>query len=335
MASFNKRIFDTTQLIEEKMAERALQPGSEETPAPAPARTSPGRLMQTSTQIVDLQAELAQLREKLNKWDGSMPTSYLDPKEISRSRLANRHAKAFTTADFERLKESIQASGGNVQPILVAEKEEGGYELVFGHRRHQACLELGLKVLALIWDKPLGAEAHFLAMERENRERTDLSAFETGMMYLSALDEKEGFYRSERQLAEATGVSRRWIQKTLRVARLPPAILEAFESPLDIKPAHAEAVQAALDENPKAVLKRAEKLRQRETKLRVNAVVAALLGTEAEASGPRKMHSATGSFGTWRRDSLGRTIFTLDSGLVDDAKAEVVAAAIAKALATQ
>jgi ParB family chromosome partitioning protein len=335
MASFNKRIFDTTQLIEEKMAERALQSDSQEAPTPAPARTAPGRLLQASSQIVDLQAELAQLREKLSKWDGSMPTSYLDPKEISRSRMANRHAKAFGTADFERLKANIQAAGGNIQPILVTVKEGGGYELVFGHRRHQACLDLGLKVLAFIWDRPLGDEAHFLAMERENRERTDLSAYETGMMYLAALDEKEGFYSSERQLSEATGVSRRWIQKTLRVARLPPAIVEAFESPLDIKPAHAEAVQAALDANPKAVLKRAEKLRQRESKLRVNGVVAALLGTEAEASGPRKMHSTTGTFGSWRRDSQGRTILTLDSGLADDAKVEAITAAIAKVLASE
>lgn len=60
---------------------------------------------------------------------------------------------------------------------------------MFGHRRHQACLELGIPVLAVIWDKPLSAQAHFLAMERENRDRTDLSAYESGMSYIAALEE--------------------------------------------------------------------------------------------------------------------------------------------------
>ncbi|CAN7368848.1 ParB/RepB/Spo0J family partition protein [Variovorax sp. LjRoot178] len=329
MATFNKRIFDTTQVIEEKMAEKALQSESDEAQVPGPARTAPGRMLQTNGQIVDLQAELAVLRAKLGKWDGSMPTSLLDPTTIVRSRFANRHLKSFQTADFARLKDSIALAGGNVQPILVVKKpDDEGFELVFGHRRHQACLELGLPVLALIWDKPLSAEGHFLAMERENRERTDLSAFEAGTSYQAALN--EGFCRSERQLAEAIGVHRRWVGKCLRVARLPPAIVEAFDSPLDIKPAHAEAIQAALEENSKAVLKRAEKLRQRQGKLRVSAVVAGLLGAEVEASGPRKMTSASGSFGSWRRDSAGRTIFTVDSGLIDDAKAEAIAAAISK-----
>ena len=329
MATFNKRIFDTTQVIEEKMAEKALQSDLDVAHVPGPARTAPGRMLQTNGQIVDLQEELADLRAKLSKWDGSMPTSLLDPKTIARSRFANRHMKAFQTADFARLKDSIALAGGNVQPILVVKKtDDESYELVFGHRRHQACLELGLPVLALIWDKPLSAEGHFLAMERENRERTDLSAYEAGTSYQAALN--EGFYRSERQLAEAIGVHRRWIGKCLKVARLPPAIVEAFDSPLDIKPAHAEVIQAALDENSKAVLKRAEKLRQRQGKLRVSAVVAGLLGSEVEGSGPRKMTSAAGSFGSWRRDSAGRTIFTVDPGLVDDAKAEAIAAAISK-----
>ncbi len=261
-----------------------------------------------------------------------MATTALDPSTISRSRFANRHLRSFETPDFERLKQSIQHSEGNVQPILVFPKAEGGYELVFGHRRHQACLELGIPVLAVIWDKPLSAQAHFLAMERENRDRTDLSAYESGMSYIAALE--EGFFRSERQLAEAVGVSRRWIAKCLQVARLPPAIVEAFDSPLEIKPAHAELLQAALDENSKAVLRRAEKLRQRTGTLRPSAVIAALLGVGVEATGPRKLTTAAGAFGSWRRDAVGRTIFTLDPGLADE-KVEAIMAAIEKVVAEQ
>jgi len=335
MATFGKRIFDTTTLVEQRMSEKAAQPVAPGEGTPAPVRTAPGRLMQTNSQIVELQAELAQMRQRMEQWDNSMPATYLDPAKVERSKVAKRHMKSFLTPEFARLKESIKAAGGNVQPILVVPKagEEQGYVLVYGHRRLEACLQLGLPVLALIWDKPLTHEAHFLAMERENREKSDLSAYETGVMYLNALDEKEGFFRSERHLAEVIGVSRRWIQKVLLVARLPPAIVESFESPLDIKPAHAEVLQAALDENAKAVLKRAEAVRQRENKLDASKVVAALLGIKKGATPAKNMSAVGGVFGTWKRDTQGRAIFTVNSGLLDDAQTAAVVEAIARVLA--
>jgi transposase-like protein len=42
--------------------------------------------------------------------------------------------------------------------------------LIFGHRRHRACQDLKLPVLAAIWTEPLSDAALFAFMERENRE---------------------------------------------------------------------------------------------------------------------------------------------------------------------
>src|SRR5439155_17408723 len=124
---------------------------------------------------------------------------------------ANRHEASFKTAEFEQLKAEIAQSGGNVQPIKVrpvavlngsTPPAEGRFELVFGHRRHRACLDLGIPVLAAIEDA--SDVSLFEQMERENRGRKNLSAWEQGTMYRKALD--EGLYPSLRRLSESLGV---------------------------------------------------------------------------------------------------------------------------------
>ena len=77
------------------------------------------------------------------------------------------------------------------------------YEIVFGHRRHRACLELGLLVVTLV--KDLTEQELFEQMDRENRQRKDLTAYEQGEMYRHALD--EGLYPSMRKLSESLGVA--------------------------------------------------------------------------------------------------------------------------------
>jgi ParB family chromosome partitioning protein len=94
-----------------------------------------------------------------------------------------------------------------LQAIKVRPLKPGGefkYEVVFGHRRHRACLELGLPVLAVVDN--LGGVELFVQMDRENRSRKNLSAWEQGMMYLRALE--NGLFPSNRQLAEKVGVDR-------------------------------------------------------------------------------------------------------------------------------
>ncbi|MFY0022464.1 TyrR/PhhR family helix-turn-helix DNA-binding protein, partial [Acinetobacter baumannii] len=73
----------------------------------------------------------------------------------------------------------------------------------------------------------------FSAMDRENRERADLSAFEQGTMYRRALD--AGLYPSNRRLAEALGVSHTWVANVLLVADLPPPVIECFRTPIEIQ----------------------------------------------------------------------------------------------------
>jgi ParB family chromosome partitioning protein len=169
------------------------------------ARTAPGQMLAVQAGITELKDELEVLRGRLRDFDGSLVARQVDPGSIKASRWANRHEASFSTAAFAALKASIEHAGGNTQPILVRDHGAGQYEIVFGHRRHRACLELGLPVFAVVADGSLGDLEVFLSMERENRDRADLSPYEQGVSYLAAIE--SGLFPSVRRLAEARGAT--------------------------------------------------------------------------------------------------------------------------------
>jgi len=290
-------------------------------------------MLQYRGHMLAVEGEVTKLRDQLKEHEGSLPTRQLDPKTVVPSRWANRHPASFNTAKFASLKADIESAGGNVQAILVRPIDGGRYEIVFGHRRHCACLELGLPVLAAIYTGPLSDQELFGMMERENRERDDLSPYEQGATYRRALDEQ--LYPSQRRLAEALGVSHTWVAKTLAVADLPSAVVECFRNPLEIQHRHAEQLVGALETDRKGVLRRAEKLRQAPQKPTGGAVVAALLGNAgqgAQSLKPQPLLVAGKPSGKWARTKAGGLTITLDAGIVPDGRLEETISAVAKAL---
>ena len=244
----------------------SLMPTGVPAPEVAKPKTAPGAMMalandqrsellrendalrQQAAKATELEDRLQSAVEELQNWEGAKATRLLDPKTIQRSEYANRHESSFRNESFETLKQEIKEAGGNVQPIKVralANPGVGGpqFEIVFGHRRHEACAQLGLPVLAFVDN--LGDQALFEEMERENRERADLSAWEQGVMYARALD--RGLYPSLRQLASAIGVDPTNLSKALVLARLPESIVQAFASPLDLQFRWSTAFKVALE----------------------------------------------------------------------------------------
>jgi ParB family chromosome partitioning protein len=169
-------------------------------------------------------------------------------------------------------------------------------------------------------------------MDRENRERADLSPFEQGTMYRRALDEK--LYPSNRRLAEALGVSHTWVANVLLVADLPAPVIECFRSPLDIQHRHAKTIATALEADRKAVLRRAEKLRALERPRTATAVVSALVGTSTETAEPTHQPLEVGGkqVGRWSKDRAGRLNIQIDSAHLDDNGHLVVLKSIEAAL---
>ena len=229
---------------------------------------------------------------------------------------------------------------------------QAAYELVYGHRRHRACLELGLPVLALV--EAVSDQELFEAMERENRGRKNLSAWEQGAMYKRALD--DGLYASQRKLSEALGVDVSIVSKSLALARLPTTVVQAFASPLDIQFRWAQPLAEAIQRDPDAVLSRALRLKASAAALTKPwlpaRVLAALVGlaemppVQADGStvlerglGPvlnrstpsrRVLRGKAGREAVMSRDAQGRVVVRFAAGALDEQGENAVAELLSK-----
>ena len=339
--------------MSKKLAAKALL--IQAPPAPAPGgvltaepgehrpKTAPGSMAHFMASQSSAVREAEDLRERLKAFDGAEPVRMLDPKLVKASRWANRHEASFADAAFAELKAEIAAAGVNVQPVSVRPVLNGStpgsaaYELVFGHRRHRACLELGLPLQAMVTQ--MDDRALFEAMERENRARKNLSAWEQGAMYKRALD--EGLYPSQRKLSEALGVDVALVSKSLSLARLPDAVVAAFASPLEIQFRWAQPLSEALQKDPEGLIARAKQARSAEQPLPAAKVLALLVGQPAQAVLNRSTPTTQviASVGPRRavlsQDSDGRVTIKIDAGLLSDAAQAQVAAAVAQIIQAQ
>lgn len=266
------------------------------------ARTAPGTMMSFMAAQNDTLTENEQLRERVVELERGERLRELDPKLIAPSRWANRHDTSFRSADFEALKADISAAKGNVQPIRVRraqDRDDGAeFELVYGHRRHRACSELGLPVLAQIVEAT--DQELFEQMERENRSRADLSAWEQGAMYRRALD--DGLYPSLRQLAESLGVDVSLVSKSLTMARLPDQVVGAFNRPSDIQFRWAAPLSAAVEKDANAVIAQATRLRADGVKRTAKQVFEALTSQAEPVSESRDLKREGRAVGRYTTD---------------------------------
>lgn len=267
-----------------KKTEGLLVPGkSEGGTTTNTLRTSPGQMLMVNSLMKESNQKISLLEARLKEFDGALPVRLIDPEKIVASRWANRNALSFSSEDFFKLKEEIRTAEGNVQPIKVRplSGEEERYEIVFGHRRHRACLELGKPVLALV--EEVSDVDLFKEMDRENRTRLDLSPWEQGMMYRRALDEK--LFGSQEQLAKEVGVDAGNLSKALKLASLDKRIVEAFASPLHLQYRWAKPLIEALKSDEEGVLARAEQLaRDGDPTRSPKEVFEALVGAESKAA---------------------------------------------------
>lgn len=189
----------------------------------------------------------------------------LDPKRIAESAFANRHERSLdqADADLQGLIADIRTRG-QLEPIRVrpAPADSGfEYEIVYGHRRHAACLALdattdgGWPVLALLDSAASDVRDHVLKMYQENAARKDLSAYETGAMFANWL--QESVFENQTSLGEAVSLGQATVAKYLAIAGLPEPVLAAFGDPRALSLRWGEQLAAALKERREAVLKAA------------------------------------------------------------------------------
>lgn len=160
----------------------------------------------------------------------------LDPKTIRATKFKNRSDRSLLLHDpkFVKLTKSLAAHGQEtpirVRPVKDALPFE--FEIVSGHRRHAACLALdastnkGFPIVAIVDADVNETRDLVLKMYRENAEREDLSAHETGMMFKHWLDAK--VLPTQEAIATETGQSKQNVGKYIALASLPDFVVAAF-----------------------------------------------------------------------------------------------------------
>ncbi len=270
--------------------------------APRTVRRQPRVAMHA---VTDFTGELSRTEEALKEAEGrlalhqgTLPTRKLNPNLIKASKFANRIEASFEDRSFSELKSEIASAGGNVQPIKVRPMGQGSYEIVFGHRRHRACLELELDVLAMIHEEMSDKEL-FEEMTRENEQRKDLSAYERAMHYKCGIDQK--IYKNWAELAVVLGKTKGLISRYSALAELPKSIVDAFHSPNDIQPKWAQQLRQVLDADAEAIKITANGLKGRG--LSAKSVFEALINRP-----PKEFTRVNFSFGGWAESQVRVTI---------------------------
>lgn len=167
--------------------------------------------------------------------------------------------------EMNELVDSIRESGVIV-PLIVRTRPEGGYEIISGHRRCEACRELGIENVPVRVQELTDDEATIL-MVNSNIQREHVLPSEKAFAYKMRMDALKhqgrvtsaqvGPKLSSEVLAEQVGESRNQIKRYIRLTYLISPILQmvdearmAFNPAVEISymtPEHQRWLQAEME----------------------------------------------------------------------------------------
>lgn len=168
---------------------------------------------------------------------------YVDLKELHDFKNHPYHVK--DDEDMDKLVESIKQQG-ILDPAIVRHREEGGYEIISGHRRHHAAIRAGLRDIPVII-RDIEDDEATLAMVDANLHREKLLPSEKAFAYkmkLEAMKRKAGRpsnengrqivdnLRSVDLMGQELGESGRQIQRYIRLTELIPELMQMVDDKL-------------------------------------------------------------------------------------------------------
>ncbi len=134
------------------------------------------------------------------------------------------------------------AEVGVIQPIVVRENDDGGYELIAGERRWRAAKRANLpSIPALV--RTVDDLSSLETAVVENLHRQDLNALEEAAAYQQLI---EDFSLTQDEVATRVGRSRSAVANTIRLLQLPPAVQRLVIED-QISAGHARALLATPD----------------------------------------------------------------------------------------
>lgn len=151
----------------------------------------------------------------------------------------------FKVKDDEAMQDTVESvkAYGVLVPAIARPREEGGYELVAGHRRHRASLLAGLAEMPVIV-RELDDDEATIIMVDSNLQRETLLPSERAFAYrmkLEAMKRRAGRpskenlsqvgtqKRSDQNMADQIGESRNQIQRFIRLTYLIPPLLDMVD----------------------------------------------------------------------------------------------------------
>lgn len=166
--------------------------------------------------------------------------------ELSLTELFPFREHPFKVIDDEAMLDTAESvrQYGVLVPAIARPREEGGYELIAGHRRYRASELAGLETMPVIV-RNLDDDAATIIMVDSNLQRENLLPSERAFAFKLKLDAmkrqagrplKENMSqlgtkkRSDQMLAEQVGESRNQIQRLIRLTELIPEILEMVDT---------------------------------------------------------------------------------------------------------
>ncbi len=148
----------------------------------------------------------------------------VDPKQCEPWKYANR-----LDGDMGNIQELVRSikDNGQLQPGLIRPHPKPynniKYEVIFGRRRYEACLQLNLPFL-VIKKNIVNIEEALLYQEVENRERKDISNYSNAMLYKKLLD--NGVFKNEKDLSDKLKISLSKIYDLMAYAKIPSEIVK-------------------------------------------------------------------------------------------------------------
>ncbi|SNS58200.1 chromosome partitioning protein, ParB family [Geodermatophilus pulveris] len=149
--------------------------------------------------------------------------------------------QVFDDEALEELTHSVREFG-LLQPVVVRERGEGGYELIMGERRLRAARAAGLEAVpAIIRDTTDDALLRDALLE--NIHRVQLNPLEEAAAYQQLLEE---FGATHEELAARIGRSRSQVTNTIRLLKLPVRVQARVAAGV-ISAGHARALLGLAD----------------------------------------------------------------------------------------
>ena len=244
------------------------------------------RSIREFTSVLNGSRHITQGQHPVKVTSGQMIVS-INPFKCRMWHLHDRAEEHITEGSCRDELESF-ARFGQLVPVLARPlRDDPTYEieLIFGARRLFVARQLNVPLRVEV--REMTDREAIVAMDIENRQRQDISAYERGLSYARWL--REGHFNSQDDIANALRVSPSHVSRLLKVARLPAVVVGAFASPAEICEVWGLELAAALDDPERRAdtLRKAREIGRGPTRPAAREVCRRLLTTAATGRKPR------------------------------------------------